>query len=113
MINTNGLTYSTFTQVICRLYLVSCIVVVYFGLFYVLGDSYFTKKIVKTYKVISGVLLVVGSLLALTLDLDVVYDPNGLNDYTEGLPIVISSSSHSLYSIFFVILLNIFAPLFV
>ena len=90
LINTNGLTYSGFTQVICRLYLVSCIVVVYFGLFYVLGDSYFTKKIVRTYKVIAGVLLFVGAALSLTLELNVVYDPNGLNDYTEGLPIVIT-----------------------
>ena len=90
LINNESLTYSPLTYIVCRAYLVSCIIVVALGLFYVLGDGYFRKKTVWTFKIISIILLVVGAILTMVLELNIVYDPVGLNDYTEGLPIVIT-----------------------
>jgi len=90
LINTPNMTYTYFTELICRLYLVSCVVVVCLGLYYVLADSYLSNKTVLFYRLLAAVLLVVGAVLTMVLPLNVVYDPNGLNDYTEGLPIVIT-----------------------
>ena len=90
LINNESLTYSPLTYIVCRAYLVSCIIVVALGLFYVLGDGYFRKKTVWTFKIISIILLVVGAILTMVLELNIIYDPVGLNDYTEGLPIVIT-----------------------
>ena len=90
LINNEELTYHPLTYIVCRAYLVSCIFVVALGLFYVLGDAYFRKKTVFTFKIISLVLLLVGAVLTFVLPLNIVYDPVGLNDFTEGLPIVIT-----------------------
>ena len=90
LINTPNLTYTYFTELICRLYLISCVVVVWLGLYYVLADSISSKRVAFTYRIIAAILLLAGSILTIILPLKVVYDPNGLNDYTEGLPIVIT-----------------------
>ena len=90
LINTPGLTESPLTYIICRAYLVSCIFVVCLGLFYVLGDAYFRKKTVFTFKIVSAALLLIGTVLTMVLPLEIVYDPNGLNDYTQGAPIFVT-----------------------
>ena len=84
LINTPGVTYSFFTYAICRLYLISCLVVVYFGLLYVLGDLKELKKSkLDLIKYIALAVLILASALILVLPLEIVYDPEGLNDFTS------------------------------
>ena len=91
LINTESMTYSFLSIAVGKLYLVSCILVVYFGLFYVLGGIKFSsqKKMLITNFSFLGIILL-GIALILALPLNVVYDPNGLNDYTEGIPVIIT-----------------------
>ena len=90
LINTPGLTYTYFTEFICRIYLISCVVVVWLGLYYVLADSYLQERTKLIYRIVAAGLLLAGAVLTMVLPLNVVYDPNGLNDYTEGTPIIIT-----------------------
>lgn len=91
LINTPGVTYSFFTYAICRLYLISCLVVVYFGLLYVLGDLKELKKSkLDLIKYVALAVLVLASVLILVLPLEIVYDPEGLNDFTSGIPIILT-----------------------
>ena len=90
MFNTPGLTYSFFAYASGKLYLVSCQVVAFFGLFYVLGDVGIKKKTYYIIKYSAITLLLVGSVLSLVLPLEIVYDPDGLNDYTGGLAVTVA-----------------------
>ena len=90
MFNTPELTYSILAYGSGKLYLVSCLTVAFFGLFYVLGDSYLPKKLFRITKYCAIVLLLVGSVLALTLPLEITYDPDGLNDYTGGPAVIVA-----------------------
>ena len=89
-INIPNMTYSFITYALCKLYLVSCLCVVFFALLYVLGDLPEFKrkrKQIVTYSALG--VLIVFSILFLALPLNIVYDPKGLNDYTEGLPVIL------------------------
>ena len=90
LINTPSLTNTYFCEFICRLYLVSCVTVVWLGLNYVLVDSYLKDRTALIFRIVAALALVAGAVLIMVLPLNVVYDPNGLNDYTEGLPIIIT-----------------------
>ena len=89
LINTPSINQSLFTITICKLYLVSCTVVVYLGLVYVLGDVlYQDKNKFKIFSLIGFLVFLLGAVLIFTQKIEVVYDPDGLNDYTEGSPII-------------------------
>ncbi len=91
LINTPDLTYSILTYAICRIYLVSCLVVVFFGLLYVLGDlKELSQKKRKIILICASTLLIINSTLIMFLPLEIVYDPEGLNDYTSGVPIILT-----------------------
>ena len=90
MFNTPNLTYSIFAYGSGKLYLVSCLTVAFFGIFYVLGDTNITKKTFKIIKYLAIFVLIVVSTLALTLPLEIVYDPDGLNDYTGGAAVMVA-----------------------
>ena len=98
LINTPSLTYSFITYAICRIYLISCLLVVYMGLLYVLGDLPDMKK-KNQYLIKYGALatLIVASVLILSLPLEIVYDPEGLNDFTAGFPIILTYSATFLF----------------
>ena len=98
LINTPRLTYSFIPYAICRIYLVSCLIVVYMGLLYVLGDLPDMKK-KNQYLIIYGALatLIIASVLILSLPLEIVYDPEGLNDFTAGFPIILTYSATFLF----------------
>lgn len=90
MFNTPGLTYSIWAYGSGKLYLVSCLTIAFFGLLYVLGDSHFSKNTTFAIKLIATVLLFTESVLALVLPLEIVYDPDGLNDYTGGWAVTVT-----------------------
>ncbi|MBR6071880.1 MAG: EAL domain-containing protein [Acholeplasmatales bacterium] len=91
LINTPGLSYSIFSVLCGKLYLISVLGIVYCGLYYVLLDVKFpsTSKMLVTNFSFLGVILI-GVVLILVLPLNIVYDHNGLNDYTEGAPVIIT-----------------------
>ena len=91
LINTPGLSDSIWSVMVGKLYLISVLAIVYFGLYYVLLDFKFSsqKKMLITNFSFLGILLV-GAVLIIVLPLNIFYDPNGLNDYTYGAPVVIT-----------------------
>lgn len=91
LINTPGLSDSIWSVMVGKLYLISVLAIVYFGLYYVLLDVKFpsqTKMLITNFSFL-GVLLI-GAALIFIFPLNIVYDPNGLNDYTEGAPVTIT-----------------------
>ena len=91
LINTPGWTYSILTYAICRTYLISCLLVVYFGLLYVLGDlNEIRKSKIDLIKYAALAVLVINSIFIYALPLEIVYDPEGLNDFTAGIPIILT-----------------------
>ena len=90
MFNTPELTYSGLAYGSGKLYLVSCLTVAFFGLFYVLGDSYLSKKLYVIIKYTAITLLIIGIILSLSLRLDITYDPDGLNDFTGGPSVTVT-----------------------
>ena len=99
-INTPGLTYSFWTYATCKLYLVSCVVVVFLGLLYVFGDFAFVdRRNILISKIVSYIVLFILTILLLTLDLEIHYDPDGLNDYTAGWPVIITYIGTAMYMI--------------
>lgn len=90
MFNTPGLTYSFLAYASGKLYLASCLTVAFCGLFYVLGDTYLTKKTFNIIKYTSAIVLVATIALSLSLPLEIIYDPDGLNDYTGGAAVIIA-----------------------
>ncbi len=91
LINTPSLTYSLLTYAVCRIYLVSCLVVVYFGLLYVLGDlNELGTRNLNLIRYISLSVLLIATVLILVLPLEIVFDPEGLNDFTSGIPIILT-----------------------
>ena len=89
--NTPGLTYSFMTYATCKLYLVSTVLVVFFGLYYVYGDFEFVdRRNIFIAKVISTIVLIASSALILSFPLEITYDPEGLNDYTGGTPVILT-----------------------
>ena len=97
--NIPGWTYSFLSYATARLYLVSCLVVVCCGFLYVIFDAKYTRKKINVFKIISFSTLAIGSLLVLTLPINIVYDPVGLNDYTEGWPIILTYIFTGVYMI--------------
>ena len=90
VINTPGMTESFLSYFLARTYCISCLVVVSLALLYVLLDTRMSKRSSIIFKIICGVIFIIGSVLAIVLPLGIVYDPDGLNDYTEGLAITIT-----------------------
>lgn len=91
MINRPNLFNIHLTKFVCKLYLSLVILVVCLGLVYVLGDiekinnKFFSRMCMNT-----AIALFIGVALVFSLPINIVYDPDGLNDYTEGLPIIIT-----------------------
>lgn len=80
-----------FTKAVAKLYLVTVVLVVSLGLVYVIGDiENLHNKLFKRLCMSTFIALLVGTALIVSLPINVVFDPEGLNDYTEGLPIVIT-----------------------
>ncbi|MCR5705678.1 MAG: EAL domain-containing protein [Acholeplasmatales bacterium] len=79
------------TKFVCKLYLVTVVLVVCLGLVYCLGDierinfKFFSRMCMTTF-----IMLMIGIALILFTPITVVHDPNGLNDYTEGIPIIVT-----------------------
>ena len=91
LINTPGLSDSFFSVLVGKLYLISILGIVYLGLYYVLIDVKFpsqAKMLITNFSFL-GIILA-GAVLVFVFPLNVVYDPDGLNDYTEGAPVIIT-----------------------
>ena len=97
--NIPGWTYSFLSYATGRLYLVSVLVVVCCGFLYVIYDTKYSRKKINVFKIISFSVLGVASVLVLTLPINIVYDPDGLNDYTEGWPIILTYAFTGVYMI--------------
>jgi EAL domain-containing protein (putative c-di-GMP-specific phosphodiesterase class I) len=91
MINKPDIFNIHLTKLVCKLYLVTVILVVCLGLVYCLGDieninfKFFSRMCMTTF-----IMLMIGIVLVMSTPINVVYDKDGLNDYTEGLPIIIT-----------------------
>lgn len=97
-INTPALTYSIFTYILCKAYLVSCVLVVLLGLLYVFGDFAFVdRRNIFISRVISYIIFAVFTILISVLPLEIYYDPNGLNDYTAGWPVILTYVGTSIF----------------
>ena len=80
-----------FTKIICKAYLATVVLVVCLGLVYVLGDiRKLHKKLYRILCLIGFSVFTIAAILVFALPINVVYDPVGLNDYTEGLPIIMT-----------------------
>ena len=79
------------TKSLCKLYLVTVTLVCCLGFVYVIGDiEYSHNKLFSFLCFSTFIILVISSVLILSLPLNISYDPNGLNDYTEGAPVIIT-----------------------
>ena len=86
----NGMSFSFLTHALCRTYVVTCMLVAYLGLFYVLNDTYMKRKWIWFYRILGGVMFIAGVIVAYTTTLEITYDPNGLNDFTGGIPVTVT-----------------------
>lgn len=79
------------TKAIAKSYLVTVVLVVGLALVYVLNDmKYMHKKLYYSISISALVVFGISTILIYALPIQVFYDPEGLNDYTEGLPIIIT-----------------------
>lgn len=79
------------TYSLCKIYLVTVILVCCFGFVYVIGDiEYSHNKLFSFLCFMTFVVLVISSALTLSLPLEITYDPEGLNDMTGGAPVIIT-----------------------
>jgi len=98
LINTPSLTYSVFTYIVCKLYLVSCVTVVFIGLLYVFSDFAFVdRRNIIISKIVSYIVFSIITILLLSLPLEIHYDPEGLNDYTAGWPVILTYVGTSMF----------------
>ena len=98
LINTPSLNKTYFTELICRLYLITVVLVILIGFVYVLNDiTNLGKRKYKITVILSSVAYIISSALIMALPIEIVYDPNGLNDYTQGLPIVLTYVTTFIY----------------
>ena len=75
----------------CKAYLVSCVLVVLQGLLYVFGDFAFVdRRNIFISRIVSYIIFAVFTILISVLPLEIYYDPNGLNDYTAGWPVILT-----------------------
>ncbi len=89
LINTNTDAY--ITELMCRTYLPIVMTVACLGLCYVLNDiSTLKRRFVKTIEAISFAIVILGFVLSFTTNLEIHHDPDGLNDYTAGIPVIIT-----------------------
>ena len=89
-INTPALTYSFLSIALGKMYLCSVIAVACMGLQYVLNDAGLSRRKYLFFKIFSAVFVFASAILALSFKLDVIYDPEGMNDYTAGWPVTIT-----------------------
>ena len=88
LINTPSLTYSVFTYIVCKLYLVSC----------VFSDFAFVdRRNIIISKIVSYIVFSIITILLLSLPLEIYYDPEGLNDYTAGWPVILTYVGTSMF----------------
>ena len=98
LINTPSLNKTYFTELICRLYLITVVLVILIGFIYVLNDiTNLGKRKYKITVILSSISYIISSALIMALPIEIVYDPNGLNDYTQGLPIVLTYVTTFIY----------------
>ena len=91
MINRPNLFNIYLTKFVCKLYLSFVILVVCLGLVYVLGDvEKINRRFFSRMCMTTAILLFTGIVLVFAFPIDVVYDPDGLNDYTGGIPVIIT-----------------------
>lgn len=80
-----------FTRFVCKAYLVTVVLVVTLGLVYVLGDiENLHRRLFSSLCLTAFFILLISTILIFALPINVFFDPNGLNDYTEGAPIIIT-----------------------
>lgn len=80
-----------FIKLIAKSYLVTVVLVVSLGLVYVLGDiENLHRKLFSSLCLSTFILLMICTVLIYSLPISVHYDPVGLNDFTEGVPIIIT-----------------------
>ncbi|MCR5647548.1 MAG: EAL domain-containing protein [Acholeplasmatales bacterium] len=80
-----------FTKLIAKSYLATVVLVVSLALVYVLGDiENLHPKLFSALCMTTFILLVGFTALIYSLPISVHFDPSGLNDYTEGLPIIMT-----------------------
>lgn len=79
------------TKLVAKSYLVTVVLVVGLALVYVLNDiKYVHKKLYYTFGYSDLAVFAICTILIYSLPINVIPDLNGLNDHTEGLPIIIT-----------------------
>ena len=91
MINKPNIFNKILTKFVCKLYLADVLFVVSLGLVYVLGDiERLNKKLFGRLCMTTFIVLVIGVVLVFSTPISIHHDPDGLNDYTAGFPVIVT-----------------------
>ena len=91
MINKPNIFNKILTKFVCKLYLADVLLVVSLGLVYVLGDiERLNKKLFGRLCMTTFIVLVIGVVLVFSTPISIHHDPDGLNDYTAGIPVIVT-----------------------